>query len=64
MSDNKRNIEHGVSPATPGPEQRSGTGTHERNRIDAERAAEDRQARGVEGQKASGDKPPAGRKGR
>ncbi len=64
MSDNKRNIDHDVAPPGPGPEQRSGTGTHERNRIEAEREQQDRQALGREGQKASGDKPPAGRKGR
>ena len=64
MSDNKRNIDHDVSPPGPGPEQRSGTGTHEQNRAAAERATQDRQALGREGQKASGDKPSEGRKGR
>jgi hypothetical protein len=64
VSDNKRNIEHEVAPAGPGPQQCSGTGAHEQNRVEAERAEQDRQALGREGQKASGDKPAAGRKGR
>ena len=53
MSINKRNIDDGeLSKDSPGPIRPSGTGTHEVHRVEAERAAEDPQLRGVEGRKA------------
>src|SRR5205823_9045074 len=47
------------SEASPGPTRPSGTGTHARQRREAERGSEDTQLRGVGGRKA-GPQPPAG----
>jgi hypothetical protein len=58
MSINKRNIDTGnVSNESQGTALPTGTGTHEVNRRHAEKAAEDRQLRGVAGRK-SGPLPP------
>ena len=64
MSNNTHDTNTGTSPADQGSQQSSGTGAHARNRVEAERDQQDRQALGTEGQKKSGDKPDQGRKGR
>ena len=53
MGIDKRNIDTDeLSKESPGPIRPSGTGTHEVNHREAERAAEDPQRRGLEGRKA------------
>ena len=58
MSINKRNVDTGgLAKESQGNAMPSGTGTHDVHRRHAEKAAEDRQMRGVEGRKA-GPLPP------
>ena len=53
MSINKRNIDtDDLAKPSQGTAMPSGTGTHEVHRVEAERAAEDPQLRGVEGRKS------------
>ena len=53
MGIDKRNIDSDeLSRESPGPIRPSGTGTHDVNRREGERAAEDPQRRGLEGRKA------------
>jgi hypothetical protein len=53
MSENKRNVDtENLSKESDGSGLPTGTGTHDRHRVEAERATEDNKAKGTEGRKA------------